>query len=477
MGRTLQVRNPRTGEHDYAFEAVDAADVQAACERLRGAQLAWAAREWTERLDVLIAWADAIERHQPALAEALSRDTGRWLLAVAETRGVRPTLERWRRYAAEVLVDGEGHSQAMPDVHFRHQRVAYPVVGVISPWNFPLLLSLIDAIPALVAGCSVAIKPSEVTPRFIEPLQAALDEVPELAGVVALLPGDGETGAALVDAVDLVCFTGSVATGRRVGEACARAFIPAFLELGGKDPAIVLPGADPRHAAEVLLRASVLATGQACQSLERLYVPEAMHDTFVGHLVDAARRVTLSYPDIRRGILGPLIFERQAGIIATQIDDARARGATVHCGGEIERLGGGLWIRPTVITGVDHGMKVMSEETFGPVMPVMAYRDVDEAVALANDSEYGLSAAVIGPDLAGAEAVARRIDAGAVSINDGALTGQMFEAEKHSFKLSGLGGSRMGPAGIARFFRKKALLFQHGTPVTIDIFDEAHAGG
>ena len=477
MGRTLRVRNPRTGEHDYAFEAADATRVDAACAQLRDAQRAWAVRDWTERLDVLVAWAEAIDRHQPALADALSRDTGRWLLAVAETRGVRPTLERWRRHASAVLVDTEGRSQAMPDVHFRHQQVPYPVVGVISPWNFPLLLSLIDALPALIAGSTVAIKPSEVTPRFIEPLRAALDEVPELADVVALLPGDGETGAALVEAVDLVCFTGSVATGRKVGEACARAFIPAFLELGGKDPAIVLSDADPRHAAEVLLRASVLATGQACQSLERLYVSEAMHDAFVEHRVAAARRVTLSHPDIHRGILGPLIFERQAEIIAGQLDAARARGATVHCGGEIERLGGGLWIRPTVLTGVDHDMKIMRGETFGPVMPVMAYRDIDEAVALANDSDFGLSAAVIAADVAAAEAVARRIDAGAVSINDGALTGQMFEAEKHSFKLSGLGGSRMGPAGITRFFRKKALLIQHGTPVTIDAFDEAHAAG
>jgi acyl-CoA reductase-like NAD-dependent aldehyde dehydrogenase len=475
MGRSMQARNPRSGELDYTFEAADAGEVAAGCKALRQAQPAWAARSLADRLAILGRFADSVERHQPAIAAAVSADTGRWLLAVSESRGVRPALERWARYAPDVLAEARAESRAIPSIHYAQQLVPYPLVGVISPWNFPMLLSLIDALPALVAGCSVAIKPSEVTPRFVVPLQQAIDEVPELASVIRFFPGDGSTGAALIEQVDLICFTGSVTTGRKVAEACARAFIPAFLELGGKDPALVLASADPLRAADTLLRAAVLATGQACQSLERFYVHESLYEPFVARLVEKASAVPLSYPDIHSGIVGPLIFARQAEIIAAQLQDARAKGATIHCGGEVETLGGGKYVRPTVLTGVTHDMKVMTEETFGPILPVMKFGDIEEGVRLANDSVYGLSATVFAGTLEEGEQVARRLEAGGISINDGSLTGQMFEAEKHSFKHSGLGGSRMGPAGLQRFLRKKALMMQSAAPLPLEAFAEDQA--
>jgi acyl-CoA reductase-like NAD-dependent aldehyde dehydrogenase len=342
---------------------------------------------------------------------------------------------------------------------------------VISPWNFPFLISMLDAIPALMAGCAVIVKPSEVTPRFIAPLMASIGRYPELAGAFAFIEGDGPTGAALIGQSDLICFTGSVATGRRVGEACAQGFIPSCLELGGKDPAIVLASADPQRTAEVVLRASVQATGQACQSLERVYVQRAIYERFVAALVAAANRVELNFPDVHRGHVGPLIFERQAAIIAEHLVDARAKGATVLTGGIIEEHGGGKWLRPTVVTGATHAMKLVTEETFGPVIPVMVFDSVDEAVRLANDSVYGLSAAVFGEEHE-ARAVAARLEAGAVSINDGGLTTEAFDAEKNSFKLSGMGPSRMGPSGITRFLRKRAVLIQRGTAKDMNSLDE-----
>jgi acyl-CoA reductase-like NAD-dependent aldehyde dehydrogenase len=172
--------------------------------------------------------------------------------------------------------------------------------------------------------------------------------------------------------------------------------------------------------------------------------------------------------------VGPLIFERQAAIIAEHLQDARAKGAEVATGGEIETHGGGRWLRPTVLTGVDHRMRVMSEETFGPVIPVMAFDDTEEAIRLANDSEFGLSAAVIGEERE-ALAVARRLEVGAVSINDGGLTTEAFDAEKNSFRFSGLGPSRMGPSGLMRFLRRRALLIQRGTPKDMSALDEARA--
>ncbi|HSN72415.1 MAG TPA: aldehyde dehydrogenase family protein [Steroidobacteraceae bacterium] len=473
--RTLSVRNPRNGEYDYRFEAPSDDALAARARQLRIAQRDWSALPVEDRISVLERWAIALREHRAAIVEALAVDTGRQLIAAAEHGGVLGSIERWCRAAPRLLEERDGQSVANPAITFRSQLVPYPLVGVISPWNFPLTLSLIDAIPALLAGCAVLVKPSEVAPRFAEPLKASIADVPELARVLDLQPGDGQTGAALIRLVDVVCFTGSVRTGRIVAEAAARQFIPAFLELGGKDPVIVTRSADVDRAAATVLRASVLATGQACQSLERVYVDAAIYDEFVAKLVEKSSAVELTYPDPHAGAIGPLIFDKQADVIAEQIADARAKGARVLCGGEVETHGGGRWVRPTVLVDVDHTMKVMTEETFGPVLPVMKYSTPDEAIELANDTEYGLSAAVIAGSLEEAEAIGRRIDAGGISLNDGALTGVMNEAEKNSFKLSGMGGSRMGPAGLTRFLRTKALIRQTGTPATIEMFDEANA--
>jgi len=273
-----------------------------------------------------------------------------------------------------------------------------------------------------------------------------------------------------------VAFTGSVATGRKVAEAAARAFIPASLELGGKDAMIVLASADPEWAADIALSASVRATGQACQSIERIYVAEAIAQPFLAALVAKAGAVRLNHPDIAQGDIGPFIFARQAEIVQGQIDDAVAAGAAVLSGGAVEVLGGGRYLRPTVLTGVTHAMRIMQEETFGPVLPVMTFATVEEGLALANDSAFGLSAAVLAGTLDEAEAVGILLDAGAVSLNDGALTSLVSDAEKSSFKWSGLGPSRMGDAGLTRYLRKRALLLQAGAALPLAAFAESPPG-
>lgn len=474
---TIQVRNPRNGQFDYEFVPPEPDALQRRARELRKAQTDWAARPVESRVAVLQLWKDQLLAHRGTIVEALVTDTGRHLLAQAEFGGTVAAIDRWCALAPQLVREEEGRSQAQPSITFRSQLVPYALVGVISPWNFPLTLSLIDAIPALLAGCAVLVKPSEVTPRFVAPLRVSMAAVPELAAVCDMVVGDGRTGSALVGLVDVVCFTGSVKTGRAVGRSAAEHFIPAFLELGGKDPVIVTETADLELATDVVLRASVLATGQACQSLERVYVQDSLYDRFVARLVEKASAVPINYPDIRAGVVGPLIFDRQADIIAGQIDDALRHGAKVLCGGRVEiHGGGGRWIRPTVVVDVNHSMQLMTEETFGPVMPVMRFHTIDEAVELANFGVYGLSAAVLAGTLEEAEAIGRRIDAGAVSLNDGSLTGVMHEAEKNSFKCSGLGGSRMGAAGLTRFFRRKALIRQTGRPATIGMFDESNAG-
>ncbi len=473
-GAGLAVRNPRTGVNDYVVHPPDAAALEALAARLRSAQPAWAAAGVAHRTDVLRRWCAGLAAAPQAFLAALSTDTGRYALALNELAVLRGAIEGNAALAAQLLAPAAERASAAPGIAIDTQLVPYALVGVISPWNFPFLLSVLDTVPALMAGCAVLVKPSEVTPRFIRPLMESIARVPELAAVLAFVEGDGRTGAQLIGHSDIVCFTGSVATGRKVAEACAGRFIPACLELGGKDPAIVLASADPVRAAEVVLRASVQATGQACQSIERVYVDRRIHDRFLEVLVDRARQVTLNYPDIHRGQIGPLIFARQAEIIAAQLDEARAGGARVLAGGAIERHGGGCWLRPTVVTGVTPRMKLMAEETFGPVIPVVPFDDVAEAVALANDSEFGLSAAVFGAE-AEARAVAAQLEVGAVSINDGGLTTEAWDAEKNSFRLSGMGPSRMGPSGLLRFTRRRALLIRRGRAKDIGDFEEARA--
>lgn len=459
--REISVRNPRTGRSDCRVRALNLTEVGHIADRLRANQPAWASVGAATRASVVKAWSSRLLASSGPVLDALSTDTGRHLLAAREIDALRGIVAGNIALSEQLLCESPERPSVTPGVGIRIQHVPYGLVGVISPWNFPFLLAMLDTIPALIAGCAVIVKPSEVTPRFIAPLQASIDEFPELAGVCRFISGDGETGAALIDNSDAVCFTGSVATGRKVADACARRFIPAFLELGGKDPVIVLASADPDRAAAIVLRASVQATGQACQSLERVYVDERVADPFIDRLVAQANAVALNYPDSRRGQIGPLIFERQAEVIAEHLADAVSKGATVLTGGVIENHGGGRWLRPTVVTGVTHDMRLMSEETFGPVIPVMRFTTIDEGVRLANESVYGLSASVLGEERE-AIAVAGRLEVGSISINDGGLTTEVFDAEKHAFKFSGLGASRMGPSGLMRFIRKKALLIQHG---------------
>lgn len=474
MTATLDVINPRTGAADYAISLLAPADLATLAARMREAQKSWAARAVEERGAILRQLGDAIVRHRDSILAALTADTGRAGISRTEVDSIPHMLARWAATGPDLVTKTctTGFQTSHPTIETDLRLVPYPLVGVISPWNFPLILALIDAIPALMAGCTVLVKPSEITPRFIRPFMAVLAEVPELNDVLALVEGDGATGAALVPLVDYIAFTGSVATGRKVGEAAARAFIPASLELGGKDPFIVLASADPDAAARTALRASVVNTGQACQSIERIYVAKEIAPQFIDTLVREATAVELNYPDIDQGHIGPFIFARQAEIAQAHIDQAVKAGAKVLAGGTVETLGGGKYLRPTVLTDVRPDMDIIAQESFGPLLPVTVFETVEEAIALANDSEYGLSGAVYAGTLDEADAVAVRLNLGGVSLNDGSLTGIVWETEKSSFGLSGMGPSRMGDSGMLRFFRRQAIIRQRGTPLPLSAYGE-----
>jgi acyl-CoA reductase-like NAD-dependent aldehyde dehydrogenase len=452
----IPVRNPWTGQIDFEFEEPTSDFLAGECARLRKGQKIWMGWNVDTRILALQAFARSLRKHQQAIIEHLQEDTGRVRIAALEFDLTMAALERACRLGPDVLQDSPPLDTGQDTISARQQKVPYGLALNIAPWNFPLLLSLLDVFPALIAGNAAIIKPSEVTPRWVGAVQAALNEVPELAAVLGIAVGTGVTGAKLIDLVDVLTFTGSVATGRKVAEAAASNFIPAYLELGGNDPAIVLSSADVDFAAEKILWSCTTASGQACQSLERVYVDSKIAGTFVEKISDLARDITINYPEKEDGVIGPFIFDRQADIVADHLTDAVAKGARIQTGGIIIDHGG-KWLEATVLIDVNHQMKIMTEETFGPVIPIQSFSSESEAIELANDTTYGLSASVFAGTADEGNRIARHLEAGAVSINDASLTSRVHGIEHESFHLSGMGRSRFGAEGIARYTRTKAI--------------------
>ncbi|MCL6250353.1 aldehyde dehydrogenase family protein [Altererythrobacter sp. KTW20L] len=474
---TLAVRNPRTGSADHTITLATAEEVAAKAAVLRENQRGWEAMGVGGRCAVMARWLGAVKAQAMAIGEADAVDTGGCHTSYVQGFITMGNIGGWLEDAPKAFaaLEWQSMSTSMPTVEVESQVVAYPLVGVISPWNAPLMLALLDAVPALFAGSAVLLKPSEVTPRVIEALFETVRQVPELAAVFDYVTGAGDIGQAVIGQADTICFTGSVPTGRKVAVACAERLIPCNLELGGKDPCIVTESADLDRAATAVLRGAVYATGQVCYSVERVYVHASVHDEFVALLVDKAEKVRLNADNPRAGLIGPFTFAPQADIVMRHIADAKAKGATVLTGGEVEELGGGLYLRPTVLTGVNHEMEIMQDETFGPCIPVMAYGDVEEAIRLANDTHFGLTASVIAGTAEEAKAIGKRINAGGIFLNDTFLTfAKMRTFGSDSFGWSGYGSPRIGPESIRRFLRRKSLLTQTG-PVA-DIQDDHHLG-
>jgi acyl-CoA reductase-like NAD-dependent aldehyde dehydrogenase len=328
---------------------------------------------------------------------------------------------------------------------------------VIGPWNFPLTNSFGDCIPALAAGNSVILKPSEVTPLtsllMAEGLRAS--GLPE--DVFQVATGDGATGAALIDEVDFVMFTGSTKTGKKVMERAAKTLTPVGLELGGKDPMIVLADADVERAANAAAYYSMNNGGQVCISIERVYVEEPVYDQFVASVTEKVRKLRQGRSAGPGSVdVGAVTFPPQLEIIDSHVRDAVAKGARVLTGGRVAP-GPGMFYEPTVLVDVDHTMSCMTEETFGPTLPIMKVSDEEEALRLANDSPYGLQASVWTKDLRRGEALARRVEAGAVCVNDAQVNYTALELPMGGWKSSGL-GTRHGAGGIRKYTQQQTLL-------------------
>jgi acyl-CoA reductase-like NAD-dependent aldehyde dehydrogenase len=458
---TIEVENPATGQVIRRLPVTTPDDVQAMAERARAAQPAWEALGFEGRGRVLRRMQKWVMDNDQRVIQSIVDETGKTYedAAVAELVYGAGALGFWAKHAPEYLAD-EKIRTSNPFVLGRKLVVRYRpvgVAGVIGPWNYPLTNSFGDAVPALAAGNAVILKPSEVTPLTSLLLAEGLRECRLPDHVFQVAVGGAETGTALVDAVDFVMFTGSTATGKKVMARAAETLTPVSLELGGKDPMIVLADADVERAANAATYYALQNGGQTCVSVERVYVEAPIYDRFVDAVTERVRALRQGPPNGPASVeVGAMTFPPQLEIVRRHVEQAREAGARITTGGHA-REGAGRFYEPTVLADVDHSMTAMREETFGPTVPIMKVADADEAVRLANDSRYGLGASVWTKDLARGEQIARRIESGYACVNDANVNYLAYELPMGGWKDSGL-GVRHGAAGIRKYTRQQAIL-------------------
>jgi acyl-CoA reductase-like NAD-dependent aldehyde dehydrogenase len=458
-GDSIEVHNPATGEVIESLLVTSPETVAAVVARVRSQQPEWEAIGIEGRYHWLGKLRDWLLDNRERVLDTMQRETGKVRADAENEPGYLADLINFYGTRAASFIGEESvrpHSPLLASKKLRIQYRPYPVVGIVSPWNFPLILSVGDAIPALLAGCAVVVKPSEFTPLGVAEIVEAWKR--EIGGpdVFDCVHGVGETGGALVDEVDFVQFTGSDRTGRKVMARAAETLTPVSLELGGKDAMIVLADADLDRAANAAAWGGMMNSGQICLSVERIYVEEPAYDEFVAKLTAEVGR-------LRQGVdrsgdpkdVGAMTSPNQTAIVEEHVEGALAAGARALVGGK-RGEGPGDYFEPTVLVDVDHSMQVMRDETFGPVVGVMPVGDAEEALRLANDSRYGLGGSVFG-ERERAEQVARRVECGAVNVNDVLINYFAMDVPMGGWKQSGI-GTRHGEGGIKKYCRSESLV-------------------
>jgi acyl-CoA reductase-like NAD-dependent aldehyde dehydrogenase len=460
--RRFRVKSPATNEQLGELTVSSEAEVRAAVTRARAAQPEWHARGFDGRSRVVLRALELLLDSQEHYIDVIVRETGRsrFETLMMEIFPACDSLCYYGKHAEELLADER------PRLHLLRNKklvVTYRplgVIGIITPWNGPFILTLNPTVQALMAGNAVVLKPSEVTPFSGRLVAELFEEAGVPSGVVNVVSGDGETGAFLVESdVDKICFTGSVATGRRIAEVCGRRLVPCTLELGGKDPMIVCADADLERAAGGAVFGGFLNAGQFCCGTERVYVVDSAYDEFVRRVVEKVRALRLGSDG--EYDIGPMIWPRQLEVVERHVRDALDKGARVLVGGKRRPDLGELFYEPTVMVDVTHDMQVMRDETFGPVLAIARVESEREALRLANDSTYGLSSTLWTRDGTKAVRLAKQIEAGSVCVNDSSITYGAAEAPFGGWKSSGLGQAN-GAAGLRGFC--------HAQPIILDRF-------
>ena len=455
---TFAVRNPATLETIADVEIFTRTSVEAVVATAREAQQEWCALGFGQRGKILRQYRRRLVERADDVAATLAAETGKPLADAygGELLYLCDSIGFWARRASRLLAD----RRLRP--HLLLTKAPYTtykprgVIGMIAPWNFPLILGIGEAIPALMAGNAVVIKPASLTPLTTMLACDIAREAGLPEGLLATVTGPGRVGEDLVELVDMLSFTGSVEVGRRLYVKCAERFLPATMELGGKDPMIICADADLERAANGCVWGSLVNAGQVCISVERVYCDEHVYEDFVA-------RVTKKIGELRVGApgespdVGAMTSLAQLEVVEEHVRDAVERGARVLAGGKRVAGRSGHFFEPTLLVDVDHTMKVMRDETFGPIVAIQKVHGEDEAIRLANDSPYGLSASVWSKDTAGAMNIARRLEAGGVCVNDHMIHMMIPEVAMGGVKDSGI-GKRHGPGGIRKYCHEQTLV-------------------
>jgi len=451
--------NPATGETLREFAVAADAEVHAAVLRARAAQSAWNEIGAKQRVAVLREFQRLLHKKKLEVATLITREAGKPLVEALLTEvlvvldAARFCVENAFAFLRERPVPHG--SLAMKTKVGRILREPYGVIAIISPWNYPFSIPATESLAALVAGNAVVLKPSELTSLTALELASLLYEAGVPKDVFQIIIGDGATGSALLNAeIDKLVFTGSVATGKRIALTAAACLLPVVLELGGKDPMLVLDDADVDVASSGAVWGAFVNAGQACLSVERCYVHRTLYDAFLEACVRKTMLLRMGNGLNPQTDIGPLIRERQLRNVEAQVEDARLQGARVLIGGARRPEFGSNFYAPTVLAEVTHAMRIMREETFGPVLPIVAFDNDDQAIRLANDSDFGLAASVWTRNRARGMSLARRIQAGTVMVNDTVACFGISEAPHGGIKASGLGRTH-GIFGLEEMVRLK----------------------
>lgn len=448
--------------------------VAKAVERAHHAQRFWGKLAVKDRARLISKWRDLLYDHQEEGIRILRRENGKTDGGAFIEFMVVDNIAHYYIHNAARILKPDRRRPLFPIIQ-RATVLHKPrgVVGVISPWNYPLALPFMDSIAALMAGNAVILKPSEITPFIADFAVNLMHEAGIPQDLIQVVHGDGSTGAAIVEHVDYVQFTGSVAVGRKVGVRCAERLIPFSLELGGKDASIILNDADLDHTAAGLIAGAYENSGQMCISVDRAYVESGIYDRLIERIQHYAKDIILSAGDGLHVTVGSMTNSNELERVQTHIDDAVSKGAKILFGGKARPDIGPLFFEPTCLIDVDHSMDVLRHETFGPVLSIMRVANADEAVRLANDSQYGLSASIFSSDLNRAESIAARLNSGDVNINRPQFSAGTPSVPFGGQKNSGL-GRRNGPEGLLKYTASQSIITDRlwGTKPSVVIADE-----
>lgn len=463
---TREVFSPVDGRSLGFVSLMSADDVRHVVSRARAAQAAWAAVPLSTKARIALRFHDLVLEHQRDILDVAQTETGKARYAAFEELADAAGVARYyARIASRVLRPSRrrGAFPVITRTHVHHRPRG--IVAVVAPWNYPISMPIGDTVPALLAGNAVVVKPDLQTARTAHLIIDLLHQAGVPRDVVAIVTGEvAHIGTPLIESVDFVMFTGSTASGRRVAEECGRLLTPVSLELGGKNPMIVLADADVATAAAGAVRASFANAGQLCMSMERIYVHESIVDAFSAEFAEQSAAVTLGVGPEWSYEMGSLISENQVGTFLRHVTDATSKGAQVLHGGQRRPDIGPFVVEPTILRGVTTDMECARTETFGPLVSVYSFATDAEAVNLANDSEYGLNASVWG-EPRHATRIASQIHCGTVNVNEGyGAAWASYDAPMGGMKASGL-GRRHGSEGLLKYTEAHTIAVHSVMPI------------